>query len=132
RAVGGGARGAASSAGACAAGRRTGAGADAGLWLRVACIAVVAGTLIGWTIAAVPLESLTVGDWLRTCAWAAVALLLPTVGAAALAAKTRTPSFAEVLGRRDVRPRDRLALAPGGVLVVLGGLAGRGRAGPAV
>src|SRR5262249_61793941 len=92
QAAGGVALAAAIFAAAFAAGRRTGAGADAVLWLRVACIAVVAGTLIGWTIAAVPLESLTVGDWLRTCAWAAVALLLPTVGAAALAAKTRTPS----------------------------------------
>jgi exo-beta-1,3-glucanase (GH17 family) len=102
---------------------RTGAAADAVLWLRVAGIAVVAGTLIGWTIAAVPLESLTVGDWLRTCAWAVVALLLPIVGAAALAAKTGTPSFAEVLGRRDMRPRDRLAFALGVLLVVLGVLA---------
>src|SRR5262249_10946284 len=49
--------------------------------------------------------------------------LLPIVGAAALTAKTSTPSFAEVLGRRDVRPRDRLALALGVLLVVLGVLA---------
>jgi exo-beta-1,3-glucanase (GH17 family) len=106
---------------AFAARRRT--GPDAFLWLRVAGIAVVSGTLIGWTIAAVPLESLTVGDWLRTCAWAAVALLLPIVGTAAWAAKTGTPTFAQILGRRGTRPADRLALTLGVLLVVLGVLA---------
>jgi exo-beta-1,3-glucanase (GH17 family) len=127
QAAGGVALAAAIFAAAFAARGRAGAAADAitdaSLWLRVAGIAVVSGTLIGWTVAAVPLESLTVGDWLRTGAWAAVALLLPIVGAAALAAKTGTPTFAQILGRRGTRPVDPLALALGVLLVVLGVLA---------
>src|SRR6201988_3670114 len=62
-------------AGALAVRRRTAAKADIGLWLRVATIALVSGTLIGWTVENVPLESLTVGDWLRSLAWAAPALV---------------------------------------------------------
>ena len=106
-------------AAAFAAGRRAGAAAKAGLWLRIAVIAFVSGTLIGWTIANVPLESLTVGDWLRSLAWAAVALIAPIVGAAAIASGARAPSFAEVLGRRAARPRNGLVLSLGIVLIAI-------------
>ncbi len=82
-------------------------------------IAFVSGTLIGWTIANVPLESLTVGDWLRSLAWAAVALIAPIVGAAAIASGARAPSFAEVLGRRASRPRNGLVLSLGIVLIAI-------------
>src|SRR3984893_17450238 len=44
---------------------RTAGAASAGWWLRLTAIAIVAGGLIGWTIANVPLESLTLGELLR-------------------------------------------------------------------
>ena len=44
------------------------------VWLAVAVMAGVSGTLIGWTIKTVPIESLTIGDWMRSLAWAAVAI----------------------------------------------------------
>jgi glucan 1,3-beta-glucosidase len=88
-------------------------------WLRIAAIAIVSGVLIGWTIANVPLESLTVGDWLRSLAWAAVALAAPLIGAAALASGTAAPTFAQILGRAAQRPRNIVVLALGIVLIVL-------------
>ena len=97
---------------------RTGAKAGTGLWLRVAAIAIVSGTLIGWTVENAPLESLTAGDWLRSLAWAAVALLSPIAVASAMAAGKRTPSFARILGRRTERVGDGLELMLGSLLIV--------------
>jgi glucan 1,3-beta-glucosidase len=99
--------------------RRIAAPAGTRWWLCIAAIAIVSGVLIGWTIANVPLESLTVGDWLRSLAWAAVALAAPLIGAAALASGTTAPTFAQILGRAAQRPRDILALALGIVLIVV-------------
>jgi len=99
--------------------RRIAAPASTGWWLRVAAIAIVCGVLIGWTIANVPLESLTVGDWLRSLAWAAVALAAPLIGAAALASGTAAPTFAQILGRAAQRPRDIVVLALGIVLIAV-------------
>src|SRR5262249_59344119 len=64
---------------------RTAAVASIGWWLRLAAIAIMSGTLIGWTVANVPLESLTVGGWLRALAAAAAAVMAAVLGAAALA-----------------------------------------------
>jgi glucan 1,3-beta-glucosidase len=106
--------------GAALAGRpRKAAALPAGWWLRITAIAVVSGTLIGWTVANVPLESLTVGDWLRSLAWAGVALMAPIVGAAASATGARMPSFAQILGRAPPRPRDGVAWSLGIVLIVI-------------
>jgi len=99
--------------------RRTGAPTSAGMWGSVALIAAVSGTLIGWTVENVPLESLTLGDWIRSLAWTGVALLAPVVGAAAAACGVAVPSFPRVLGRRADRTSDPLALALGLILVVL-------------
>ena len=110
-------------AAALAALRRAKVVAGRALWPSVAVIAAVSGTTVGWTIENVPLESLTIGDWARSLAWAAVALASPIVGAAAIACGARTPSLAVALGRRAVRPRDPLVLALGGLLVVLAVLA---------
>jgi glucan 1,3-beta-glucosidase len=88
-------------------------------WLGVAVMAAVAGTLIGWTAENVPLESLTLGDWLRSLAWALLALAAPIAAASALAAATPVPSFRRVLGRRDERVRDRLALSLGALRIAL-------------
>src|SRR5713226_1216995 len=96
---------------------RTAAAASAGWWLRLTAIAIVAGGLIGWTVANVPLESLTLGDWLRSLAWAAVALMSPVVAAAALASGASAPSLARVLGRPVQRPSDAVTLSLGILLI---------------
>jgi len=98
---------------------RTAAAASAGWWLRLTAIAIVAGGLIGWTVANVPLESLTLGDWLRSLAWAAVALMSPVAAAAALASGASAPSFARVLGRPVQRPSDAVTLSLGILLIAL-------------
>jgi glucan 1,3-beta-glucosidase len=87
-------------------------------WLGVAASALAAGVLIGWAVENAPLESLTVGDWIRSCVLVALAIAAPVVGAAALVRAQETPTFADVLARRDV-PRDWLAVALGSALIVL-------------
>jgi exo-beta-1,3-glucanase (GH17 family) len=89
------------------------------IWLGIAANATVSSAMIGWTIANVPIESLTVGDWLRSLGWAAVAALAPIAGAAAAASEARIPSFAQVLGRRGERVEGTLALALGVLLIAL-------------
>jgi exo-beta-1,3-glucanase (GH17 family) len=102
---------------------RTALAAGSGWWLRIAAMAIVSGILIGWTVANVPVESLTVGDWLRSLAWAGAALAAPVIGAAALASGTTSPTFAQILGRAAQRPRNAVALALGVLLIALAVLA---------
>src|SRR5262249_13622043 len=104
------------------AGRRSKTAVRAEQWVRIALIALVSGALIGWTVANVPLESLTVGDWLRSLAWAAVALLAPVAGAMAVTSGTPAPGFAQMLGR-GTRPRDPLPRALGILVLAVGVLA---------
>lgn len=89
------------------------------MWFGIAANAAVSGTMIGWTVANIPLESLTLGDWMRSLAWGAVALMAPVLGAAAAASRTPVPSFARVLGRRNERVKDWLAIALGALLIAL-------------
>lgn len=103
--------------------RRTALAAGSGWWLRIAAMAIVSGFLIGWTLANVPVESLTIGDWLRSLAWAGAALASPVIGAAALASGTSAPTFAQILGRAAQRPRNPVALALGVLLIALAILA---------
>jgi glucan 1,3-beta-glucosidase len=103
--------------------RRTALAAGSGWWLRIAAMAIVSGFLIGWTVANVPVESLTIGDWLRSLAWAGAALASPVIGAAALASGTSAPTFAQILGRAAQRPRNPVALALGVLLIALAILA---------
>jgi hypothetical protein len=88
-------------------------------WLTIALSAAVSGTMIGWTIASIPLESLTVGDWMRSLAWGAVAIAAPVLCAMTVAAGVEVPSFARVLGRRADRVAGWLAISLGLVLVAL-------------
>jgi hypothetical protein len=99
--------------------RRTARAAGSGWWLRIAAMAIVSGILIGWTVANVPVESLTVGDWLRSLAWAGAALASPVIGAAALASGASAPTFAQILGRAAQRPRNPVVLALGVLLIAL-------------
>jgi exo-beta-1,3-glucanase (GH17 family) len=88
-------------------------------WLGIAVSAVASGTMIGWTIASIPLESLTVGDWMRSLAWGAVAIAAPVLCAMAAAAGVEVPRFARVVGRRADRVEGWLAVSLGLVLVAL-------------
>jgi exo-beta-1,3-glucanase (GH17 family) len=106
-------------AAALAAGRRAVVAIAPGRWLAVAAVAAVSGTLMGWTVENVPLESLTLGDWVRSLAWALVALAAPVVGAAGAVCGTGVPRFASVLGRQADRPRQPLALMLGLLLIAL-------------
>ncbi|OLB72088.1 MAG: hypothetical protein AUI16_21660 [Alphaproteobacteria bacterium 13_2_20CM_2_64_7] len=103
--------------------RRTAVAAGAAWWLRIAAMAIVSGILTGWTVANVPLESLTVGDWLRSLAWTGAVLASPVIGAAALASGRTAPAFAQILGRAAQRPRNPVALALGILLIALAVLA---------
>jgi exo-beta-1,3-glucanase (GH17 family) len=103
--------------------RRRPTGPVPGAWLAIAGMAFVPGTLVGWTIENIPIESLTIGDWLRSLAWAAVAVLAPVAGAAAAASGTAIPSFAGILGPRAKRSHGGLALLLGTLLIVLAVLA---------
>src|SRR5262245_16921012 len=89
------------------------------IWVRVALSAAVSGTMIGWALAKIPLESLTVGDWLRSLSWGAVALVAPILAAAAVVSGTSAPSFARVIGRRTERVKGRLAVGLGLVLIAM-------------
>jgi glucan 1,3-beta-glucosidase len=93
--------------------------AGAPVWAAVALNAVVAGVLAGWTIEAVPIESLGWGGWLRSLAFAALAITAPIVGAAALTRPAATPAFAQILGPRPGRTHDALARTLGLLLMVL-------------
>jgi exo-beta-1,3-glucanase (GH17 family) len=106
-------------AAALTARRRIAAPAPPGLWPGVGAIAFISGALIGWTIENIPLESLTAGDWLRSLAWAALAVLAPVAAAAAAARATAAPSFARVLAPRGQRLDDALGLALGLLLIAV-------------
>ena len=119
QAAGGAALAAAIFAVAFAAVRGRASAGFAAFWLRIAVIAICAGSFIGRTITNVPLESLTLGDWLRSLAWAAVALVSPIVGAVALACGTRLPSLSQVVGRRAQQPNGWLSRSLGLALIAL-------------
>jgi len=89
------------------------------VWLGITLSAAASGTMIGWTIASIPLESLTIGDWVRSLAWGAVAIAAPALCAMAVAAGVEVPSFARVVGRSTDRVEGRLAILLGLVLVAL-------------
>lgn len=88
-------------------------------WGAIALSAASSGIMIGWTFASIPLESLTVGDWMRSLAWGAVAIAAPVLCAMAVAAGIEVPSFARVVGRRANRVEGWLALLLGLTLIAL-------------
>ena len=86
-------------------------------WLAVTANAIAGGVLIGWTIANLAVESLGAGGWLRSLAFAVVALLAPPVLSAAMMRGTPMPGFSHLLGPASERMRDPLARAIGGLLI---------------
>jgi exo-beta-1,3-glucanase (GH17 family) len=93
-------------------------GLSASLWPRIAALALLPAIMFGWTLETVPVESFSVGSWLRSLAFAATAAAAPIVCAAGCGAGRPVPSFAALLGRAGVR-RDGLGWALGGTLIAL-------------
>jgi glucan 1,3-beta-glucosidase len=60
-----------------------------------------------------------VGDWLRSLAWATVALMTPVVVAAGMVSGLSIPSFVQMLGRSPQRPHRPLELGLGLLLLLL-------------
>jgi len=83
----------------------------------IAVIGFVAGVTVPWGLANVAVESLGIGGWIRGTAFAAVALAAPVVAGMALAANVAVLAFARIWGRAADRPRSRIALVSGLVLV---------------
>ena len=94
------------------------------LWPRIAVLAFLPAVLFGWTLERIPIDSFSVGTWLRAIAFAATAAIAPAVAAAAVAAGRTLPAFAALLGgrrgARDTRDtRDTLGVVLGGSLIAL-------------
>ena len=86
-------------------------------WLAVTANAIAGGTLIGWSIANVPVESLGLSGWLRSLAFVGVALLAPPSLSAAVMRGTPLPRFSALLGPATERVRDPLALLTGALMI---------------
>ncbi len=89
------------------------------LWFALSAIAVSSGITLGWTFAAVPLESLGAGGWLRSLVLALLALVTPLVCAAALTRGMTLPPFVSVIGPVPMRSREPLRRALGWLLLAL-------------
>jgi glucan 1,3-beta-glucosidase len=87
------------------------------LWLSVTANAIAGGTLIGWSIANVPVESLGLGGWLRSLAFVAVAALVPPSLSAAAMRGTPLARFSRLLGPAAERIRDPLARLTGALMM---------------
>jgi exo-beta-1,3-glucanase (GH17 family) len=102
--------------GALVAGRRK--ATSAYFWAKVAGLTVLPAVMFGWTLETVPVESFSIGGWLRSLAFAAVAAAAPIACAAGCAAGRRAPALSSLLGRGGQRP-DGLDWALGGTLIAL-------------
>jgi glucan 1,3-beta-glucosidase len=88
-------------------------------WGGVAAMALGSGLLIGWAVANVPVESLTVGDWLRSLTLAGLAIAAPLIAAAALMRGAHVPTFARLVGPAALRPKSIIEIALGAAWLVL-------------
>ena len=88
------------------------------LWPRIALLSFVPAVLFGWTLERIPIDSFSVGTWLRSIAFGAVAAVGPAACAAALAAGRTQPAFAALFGGRR-GPRDALGIVLTGSLIAL-------------
>ena len=88
------------------------------LWPRIAALAFPAAVLFGWTLETVPVDSFSVGGWIRSLALAAVGAAAPIACAAACASGHALPSFAALLGRSGARV-GAMRWVLGGIFTVL-------------
>ncbi|HEY6023820.1 MAG TPA: beta-(1-6) glucans synthase [Pseudolabrys sp.] len=89
------------------------------MWLAVGANSFVGGTLIGWTIENIPVESLGLGGWSRSVALAAVSIAGPPVLSAATMRGIRAPSFTRLLGPKSERAHDPLVLSIAAILAIV-------------
>jgi exo-beta-1,3-glucanase (GH17 family) len=68
-------------------------------WWRIAALSFLPAVLFGWTIETIPVDSFTVGSWMRALAQAAVAACAPIVCAIACAREQPVPTFSTLLFR---------------------------------
>jgi exo-beta-1,3-glucanase (GH17 family) len=68
------------------------------LWPKIAVLSFLPAVLFGWTIETVPVESFSVGSWLRSLAFAATAAAGPILCAAACARGRPVPTLSALLG----------------------------------
>jgi len=97
---------------------RRGTPISAYLWARIAALAFLPALLFGWTLETLPVESFSLGSWLRSLAFAATAGAAPIVCAAACACVRPLPTFSTLFAGTGGR-RDLLQWALGGTLVAL-------------
>ena len=88
------------------------------VWWRIAALAFLPAVLFGLTLEKVPIESFTIGSWLRSLAFAAVAAIAPVACAMASTVRRPLPAFASLLAPRE-RPRDALTLVLGAAFTLL-------------
>ena len=88
------------------------------LWPKIAGIAFLPAVMFGLVVETIPIQSYSVGGWLRSLTFALVAAAAPIVCADALAVGRGLPTFAAILGRSGER-RGGLHWALGGVFIVL-------------
>jgi hypothetical protein len=85
---------------------------------RIALLSFLPAILFGWTLERIPIDSFSVGTWLRSIAFAAAAAAAPAACAAALASGRMQPAFAALIGGRR-GTRDALGIVLGGSLIAL-------------
>ncbi len=88
------------------------------LWPRIALLSFLPAVLFGWTLERVPIDSFSIGTWLRSIVFAATAAVAPAASAAAIAANRAQPAFAALIGGRR-GTRDALGVILGGSLIAL-------------
>jgi exo-beta-1,3-glucanase (GH17 family) len=88
-------------------------------WAGVLANTVIPGTLVGWSIANIPVESFGIGGWTRSLAFLAVVLVAPLAGTVALLRGVAVPPFASILGRVDERPSSLTGSVLGTGLMIL-------------
>ena len=88
------------------------------LWPRIALFSFFPAVLFGWTLERIPIDSFSVGTWLRSTTFAATAAVAPAACAAAIAAGRAQPAFAALIGGRR-GTRDALGIVLSGSLIAL-------------
>jgi glucan 1,3-beta-glucosidase len=88
------------------------------VWWRIAALAFLPAVLFGLTLEKVPIESFTIGSWLRSLAFAVVAAVAPVACAVACTARRPLPAFSSLLARRE-GPRDALTIVLGAAFILL-------------
>ncbi len=86
-------------------------------WLAVSGNAIAGGSLIGLSVANMPIESLYVSGWVRSSAFVAVAAIAPVSLSVAIMRGVALPRFSRILGSADARTYDPLAWLIGVIMM---------------